>query len=103
MIDHEDIDRLTEAFVSGFDPVHQSNPQWGDAGTWWPTVPTSDEAAAYAALMGEWDSEGAPLNPPPDLEPSDEDWDEWAAYAAAFDGPDDRLECEYTEVGARVR
>jgi hypothetical protein len=102
MIDHEDIERLTEAFVTGFDPVHESHPSWNDAGTWWPSVPTSDEAAEYAALLGEWDAEDAPLSPPPDLE-SDEDWDEMAAWSASLDPSDRYLESEYTEVGARVR
>lgn len=98
MIDHEDIDRLTEAFANGFDPVHESHPSWNDAGTYWPSVPTSDEAAQYAALMGEWDSEDAPLDPPADLE-SDEDWHSFGQWSLSLDdrNPWDFEEAELSE------
>jgi hypothetical protein len=103
MLDHEDIERLTEAFVDGFDPVHESHPSWNDAGTWWPSVPTSDEAAEYAALLGEWDSEDAPLNPPPDLDA--EDWREFAGWSADIESrnPWDYEHQELDEVGISRR
>jgi hypothetical protein len=103
MIDLEDAERLTEAFVSGFDPVRPSSPEWDDAGTWWPTAPTAEDSRQYAALAGDYDADDAPLGPPAGVEPDDRDWDSWAEWSASLDPADRYEEAELAEVGVSGR
>jgi hypothetical protein len=103
LVELEDAESLTEAFIKGWPEVDSRSVLWRNPDRWAPTEhPTLEESREYAALVGVFDVEDAPLDPPADLEPSDADWDEFAHWSAELDPSSRYEEPELAEAGIRL-
>jgi hypothetical protein len=99
-IDPEDEAILEDTFADAWPEVAPRSVLWKNPDRWVATEhPTPDESRQYAELVGAFDVEGAPLDPPADIEPADEDWDDYSRWSISLDDPGRYESAELAEIG----
>jgi hypothetical protein len=110
LVELDDAESLTEAFIKGWPEVDSRSVLWKNPDRWEPTHPTPEESREYAELAGSFDPADAPLPEDPDAEQSLDSWLEYAAWSAALASELDAMgspfdefeEPELAEAGIRL-